>query len=196
MNKSELRDRFLLQQRSISPQERTNKSEAIAALFFSNFDLRAINYLHLFLSIQKFNEIDTGTIVRRIWSEYTQIQILVPRVDLEANAIVSLKYGPDTELEKNNWDIEEPLHNEFVDPKDIDVVLVPGLCFDQRGHRVGYGKGFYDRFLKTCRPDCAKVGLSYFAPVDMIEDTHGGDVLVDLIVTPDEVIQPDQPTMS
>ena len=68
------------------------------------------------------------------------------------------------------------------------LVLVPGVCFDQTGHRVGYGKGFYDRFLKTCRPGCLKVGLSYFEPVDPIDDVHDGDVRLDFIVTPELTI--------
>ena len=65
--------------------------------------------------------------------------------------------------------------------KSIDMVLVPGLCFDGDGHRVGYGKGFYDRFLKTCRPDCIKIGLSYFEPVESIDDVHEGDVRLDFV---------------
>ncbi|MEO8647827.1 MAG: 5-formyltetrahydrofolate cyclo-ligase [Acidobacteriota bacterium] len=190
MKKSELRQRFLLRQRSISPQERVDKSEAISDHFFETLDLRAVSFLHLFLPISKFNEIDTGPIIRRVWSEYPHIQIIVPRVDLEANEIRSLKYGPDTELEKSTWDIDEPIHNEFVDAVDIDIVLVPGLCFDLSGHRVGYGKGFYDRFLKTCRADCAKVGLSYFEPIALIHDSHDGDVQLDLVITPNKVIHP------
>ena len=62
------------------------------------------------------------------------------------------------------------------------MVLVPGVCFDRIAHRVGYGKGFYDRFLKKCRYDCIRVGLSYFAPVDEIEDLHEGDVRLDALV--------------
>ena len=69
------------------------------------------------------------------------------------------------------------------------MVLVPLLACDRAGHRVGYGKGFYDRFLAACRPDCRKIGLSYFRPVEAIVDVYDGDVRLDRVITPDGVIQ-------
>jgi len=66
---------------------------------------------------------------------------------------------------------------------------VPGLCFDLRGHRVGYGKGFYDRFLMTVRGDCQTVGLSQFEPVKRIEDIHYGDVPIGSLVTPNTYLR-------
>ena len=73
-------------------------------------------------------------------------------------------------------------------PSEVDVVLVPGLAFDEGGHRVGYGRGFYDRFLALCRPDCLKVGLSYFEPISQITDIHAGDIRLDLLITPERSI--------
>ena len=67
------------------------------------------------------------------------------------------------------------------------MVLVPLLCFDESGHRVGYGKGFYDRFLTKCRPDTQKVGLSYFPPVKEITDADSFDIRLDLCLTPEKV---------
>ena len=64
------------------------------------------------------------------------------------------------------------------------MVLVPLLCFDRSGHRVGYGKGYYDRFLRKCRADCKKIGLSMFDPVDEITDAGESDVRLDLVITP------------
>src|SRR5262249_34070605 len=100
----------------------------------------------------------------------------------------SLKYGPDVELAENRWQISEPVHDERVDANEIDMVFIPLLCFDRYGHRVGYGKGYYDRFLRACRHDCIKVGLSDFEPVDKISDAHEGDVKLDAAVTPSATI--------
>ncbi|MDH3493028.1 MAG: 5-formyltetrahydrofolate cyclo-ligase, partial [Acidobacteriota bacterium] len=69
----------------------------------------------------------------------------------------------------------------------LDFVLVPLLCFDRRGHRVGYGGGYYDRFLAKVRPDCLKIGLSFFGPVDEIEDVHEGDIRLDYCVMPERI---------
>lgn len=187
MEKSELRQSYLSRQKAISKQDRAAKSEAIYRLLFQSFDLKQVIYFHCFLPIEKFNEVDTSLIIENVWREYPNIQVLVPRVNFETGAIENLRFEPDTELTKNAWHINEPTHDEFIESELIDMVLVPGLCFDLGGHRVGYGKGFYDRFLKTCRRDCLKVGLGYFEPVDRIDDVHDGDFALDFVVAPDRV---------
>lgn len=184
MNKSELRQSYLARQKAISPKDRAAMSEAIARRLFEKFDLRPVSCLHCFIPILKFNEVDTTPIIETVWSDHPNIQVLVPRVDFETREIRNLKFDRATELAKNAWDIEEPIHDALVDVGMIDVVLVPGLCFDRNGHRVGYGKGFYDRFLKTCRADCVKIGLSFFQPVEAIDDVHNGDVEVDFVIFP------------
>ena len=70
----------------------------------------------------------------------------------------------------------------------IDLVLVPLLAFDKRGHRVGYGKGYYDRLLSQVRHDCRKIGLSLFQPVDVIDDIAASDIELDECVTPEGVV--------
>ena len=67
--------------------------------------------------------------------------------------------------------------------------MVPLLAYDKTGHRVGYGKGYYDRFLKETRPDCLKIGLSAFQAEAEIPDTHEGDVRLDMCLTPHETIR-------
>ena len=183
MEKSALRKVYLAKQKSLSPDERIAKSDAIADLFFNSFDLTAVACLHCFIPIAKFNEVESLRIVGRIWKEFPTIQVVVPRVDFETGEMNSLTFSPDTSLVENAWNISEPAHEESVAANQIDMVLVPGLCFDREGHRVGYGKGFYDRFLRRCRYDCVRVGLSYFEPVDKIDDVHDGDVRLDAIVT-------------
>ncbi len=186
MLKAELRKIYLARQRSLSPAERNEKSRQIADRFFQNFDLTEIRFLHCFLPIARFNEIDTKQIFERIWREFPKIETLVPRVDFYAGEIGNLRFTPETELIQNQWDIHEPSHDEMIETKKIDLVLVPLLCFDRKGFRIGYGKGFYDRFLKSCRADCQKIGLSYFAPVAEISDAQEFDVKLDFCVTPEK----------
>jgi 5-formyltetrahydrofolate cyclo-ligase len=75
-----------------------------------------------------------------------------------------------------------------VNPEAIDTAIVPLLCFDERGYRVGYGKGYYDRFLAKCRPNCLKIGLSFFEPVENIDDINEYDIPLDLCIAPDRTI--------
>jgi len=191
MTKSELRKIYLERRRSLSAAEIADKSLRIAELFFDNFDPEQIKLLHCFIAIEKFNEIDTTTIFHRLWSEFPQITTVVPRVDHVSGEIGNFTFGPETQLVKNQWGIREPVDGESVSDADIDLVLVPLLCFDRGGHRVGYGKGFYDKLLSKCRPDCVKIGLSYFPPEAMIEDTNPYDVKLDRCITPDEIYNRD-----
>lgn len=126
-------------------------------------------------------------IFERLWREFPRIRTVVPKVDVETGEMRSLHFASETELVTNAWDIREPANTETVEPGKIDMVLVPLLCCDNQGHRVGYGKGFYDRFLSKCSPGCFKIGLSYFEPVAAIEDIHAGDISLDLCVTPEGV---------
>ncbi|MEO6588259.1 MAG: 5-formyltetrahydrofolate cyclo-ligase [Pyrinomonadaceae bacterium] len=187
MTKSEFRKVYLARQKSFSAEEREMKSFRIAELFFQNFDLSKINFLHLFLPIEKFNEIDTRPIFEILWRKFPNIKTLVPRVNFQTNEIENLKFSIETETAKNLWEIFEPTHDEIIAAEKIDAVLVPLLCFDGQGFRVGYGKGFYDKFLKNCRTNCLKIGLNYFAPIEKISDVDDFDVALDFCVTPDRV---------
>ena len=187
MLKAELRKIYLEKQIALSPRERNEKSAQILKRFFDEFDLSRIAFLHCFLPIGRTNEIDTKPIFEKIWREFPNIETLVPRVNFETNEIEILKFSVETELIQNQWLIHEPSHNELVETEKIDLVLVPLLCFDVKGHRVGYGKGFYDRLLKNCGKDCLKTGVSYFPPVEEIPDAWEFDVKLDFCVTPGKI---------
>jgi len=92
-----------------------------------------------------------------------------------------------TKIKKNKYNIPEPVDGIEVPSNKIDVVFVPLLTFDKKGHRVGYGKGFYDQFLSGCKPETIKIGLSFFEPEELISDVFEGDVKLDYGVTPNAI---------
>ena len=184
MTKSELRKFYLERRRSLFAEEMADKSLQIADRFFKRFDLSNLANLHCFIPIKKFNEIDTSLIYKKVWTDFPTVRTIVPRVNRESGEMGNFVFTAETELIKNEWGIREPWSGKAVDAGAIDMVLVPLLCFDERGYRVGYGKGFYDKFLARCRPDCLKIGLSYFPPVPKIADVGGHDVMLDVFVTP------------
>lgn len=184
--KAELRKSCLEKQKALTPDETAGKSAAIATRFFEAFDVSAINYLHCFIPIGKFNEVDTRGIFERIWREFPQVNTVVPRVEAGYD-MAHLRFTAETELVQNAWEINEPSSGDAVAPELIDIVVIPLLAYDKSGHRAGYGKGFYDRFLAKCRADCLKVGLSYFPPVEKIEDAGAHDILLDAVVTPESI---------
>ncbi len=189
MQKSELRKIYLEKRKSLSPNEIKCRSEQIAEAFFETFDLRKINFLHCFLPIEKFNEIDTQFVFEKVWREFPKVKTVLPRVNFATNEIENVKFIAETELAENQWQIIEPVDGEIIETENVDAVLVPLLCFDLRGFRVGYGKGFYDKFLRNCRADCKKIGLSYFPPIDEISDTKKFDVRLDYCLTPNEIFK-------
>ena len=142
MIKPALRKIYSAGQKSFSPAERAEKSRQIARLFFDNFDVGKFRFLHCFLPIGKFGEVETPLIFERIWREFPRVEMLAPRVNFQTGEIENLKITLRTKLIKNQWLIDEPARGETVESAKIDAVLVPLLCFDERGFRVGYGKRF------------------------------------------------------
>ena len=187
MTKSELRKIYLERRRSLSVEEIADKSRQIADRFFESVDLTRIKALHCFIPIAKFNEIDTSWIYKKIWKDFPVIKTAAPRVNFETGEMENIVFRPETQLVENTWGFLEPAGNERVNDAEFDMVLVPLLCFDSRGYRVGYGKGFYDKFLSKCRPDCTKIGLSYFEPAEEISDVSNFDIRLNMCVTPDHI---------
>ena len=189
MKKAELRQIYLEKRSGILAEDHAALSQNITEKVFDELNIRQIGSVHCFISLEHRGEVETEHIFDRLWGDFPHIQTFAPRVDNESGEMVALPYGRDTRLEQNRWHILEPQDGERADPSTIDVVVVPLLCFDVRGHRVGYGKGYYDRFLKKCRPDCIKAGLSFFPPVERIDDIHEGDLALDICVTPSRIFR-------
>jgi len=187
MQKARLRKEMLQKRLGYAATEIARKSQQIAANFFAHFSLENIKAVHVFLPIQLKNEIDTWPIIRKLHTAYSHIQVVASVSDLQEFTLTHHWLLPETELVQNKWGIPEPQGAEAVAIEQIDMVLVPLLAFDTQGHRVGYGKGFYDRFLELCRPDTIKVGLSLEDPISTISDIHAGDTPLDFALTPTNI---------
>lgn len=187
MKKEELRKIYLQKRRQMTLEERAIKSERIARRFFEQVYSEKFAAIHIFLPIAKFNEIDTWMIVDELRARKSTTRIAISRSDLQSGRMINYFFNPATRLVENKWGIPEPESGEICDALAVDAVLVPLLAFDKKGRRVGYGKGFYDRFLGECRRDSLKIGLSFEPPVEAIDDPGAHDVLLDMAVTPDGI---------
>ena len=92
-----------------------------------------------------------------------------------------------TQITKNAFGIPEPLEGVRIKEDEIEVVFIPLLAYDKKGNRLGYGKGFYDRFLSKCLPQTIKIGLSFFSPTNTLIDTHPNDISLDYVISPKQV---------
>jgi 5-formyltetrahydrofolate cyclo-ligase len=182
MTKDELRKIYISRRLSLSLQDYQQQSEQISNLFFETNDFDSIQILHLFLPIESKREPDTWLILNRIQNEFPNIQIVIPRVAGEK--LEHLFFENKSQLKINKWGIWEPTYGVHANPLHIDQVLVPLLAYDERGHRIGYGRGYYDRFFKTCKEDCIKTGLSFFGPEKIINERLEADVMLNNCITP------------
>ena len=185
MIKSQLRKYYLSKRKAISAEEIVIKSQQITDLFFQKFDLLKVENIHIFLPIIKHNEINTWLIIRRLQQKYPKIVILIPKIIPENFEIENFLFD-EKKLIVNPWGILEPSgeNQEKIEPEKIDLVIIPLLIFDKNGNRVGYGKGFYDRFLQQCNPKTLKIGVCLEEPIEMIEDVNEFDIKMDFCITP------------
>ncbi len=177
--KQDLRRLSKLARRALSSEEKLNREAKVLLQLRTEFDLRN-KVVHTFLPIQRLQEIDTTPLLQDSDTHWALSQS-----NFETNSMTHVLFSSDLEIVNNDWDIPEPLGGQPLTPLDIDVVLVPLLTFDLKGYRVGYGKGFYDRFLAQLRPDCLSIGLSLFDPVTEIKDLNEFDKTLDAVVTPE-----------
>lgn len=159
-------------------------NQQICEQFFAAVKLSGIHVLHTFLPIRKNKEVDTWLIIDRIKKVFPQVKIAIPKINNETSALDHYYFEDASQLKTNTWEIPEPVMGVPTQIEKIDAVLVPLLAFDNQGHRLGYGRGFYDKFLSAVRRDCLKIGLSFFELVEKIEGIDETDIPLDLIITP------------
>ncbi|GAB3538642.1 5-formyltetrahydrofolate cyclo-ligase [Pontibacter brevis] len=187
MRKAELRRQMLQKRRALTAEEVEDSSQRIANLFFRHFPLQAGQTVHVFLPILKNKEVNTWLIIRQLRQEHPEVRVAVPVTDVAQHVLTHHELTEEAVLIENAWGIPEPQNARIVHAREVDVVLLPLLAFDKAGHRVGYGKGFYDRFLADCRPDVLKVGLSLEPPVENIADANQFDVPLNAVVMPEGI---------
>ncbi len=183
MTKAELRKLAIVQRKGLSDEQIEAYSLQMLAQFTS-FDFSAMKAIHLFLPIAEKKEPDTFLFVDWLALHHPEIKIIVPKADFDTALMSNYVYTGKEGLIRNLYNILEPEKGEL-HTGDVDLVLVPMLAFDRQGYRVGYGKGFYDRFLQGIKT--LKVGLSFFDPVERVTDADAYDIPLDLCITPGRI---------
>lgn len=180
MIKSECRIAFSIKRKSLTDNDIESQSTQILSLLNTSFDLEN-KTVSVFLPIVSKQEINTFPLLQL--KDKSNTRIVLPVSDFTTNTLKHVLYKEQEQLQLNDYGIPEPTYGESIPVTEIDIVIVPLLCFDKRGYRIGYGKGFYDRFLASCRPDCLFIGLSYFEPVDVIDDVSTNDISLHHCIT-------------
>ena len=181
-DKTFLRSHYKKKRFSLTKQEVDDLSQRVCKQL-DKLNIWKLKHYHIFISILKYNELNTSSIINKLKSE--QKIIIVPKIS--NNELVHIAINDETEFGLNEYGIKEPNDGNHFIIENLDIIFIPLLAFDIEGHRVGYGKGYYDRFLKLTNNSTLKIGLSFFDPINKIQDIDDNDVKLDYCVTPKQV---------
>lgn len=185
VDKNTLRKVYLEKRLALSAEEYQRRNRLLIDRLIAYVDFAQVRYMHTFLSMTDKHEVDTYSIIKVARELNPDINVAICKT-LPKGELSHYLLNERTRIEKNKWGIPEPVEGEAANIEAIDLVLVPLISFDRVGHRIGYGKGFYDRFLKKV-PQAKKIGLALTPPLDIIEYSNEMDVKLNACVSPFEV---------
>jgi 5-formyltetrahydrofolate cyclo-ligase len=186
MLKREARIVFKEKRMALSEKERV-KLDDLLLIQFQTAELPFIESLLTYWPIEENHEPNTHLFTEFMRFRNPEMKICYPKSNFAGGYMQAVITDIDTPFSKTVLNILEPQSNDIISPGNIDMVFVPLLAFDKMGIRLGYGKGFYDKWLAGCRPDCIKIGFSYFEPIEAIDDRNEFDVPLDISITPHNV---------
>ena len=181
-DKTFLRSHYKKKRLSLTKQEVDHLSQRVFKQL-DKLNIWKFKHYHIFISISKYNELDTSSIINKLKSE--KKIIIVPKIS--NNELVHIAINDQTEFSINEYGIKEPNNGNHFIIENLDLIFIPLLAFDLEGHRVGYGKGYYDKFLKLTNNSSLKIGLSFFDPINKIQDIDDNDVKLDYCITPTQI---------
>lgn len=173
-----------LQRRMDIPEEDLQQQTALMAFNFKKLSFPPVKYLMSYSPLLARREFDVSVCEDMLKLQNPSMQTAWPKIDelsTDMDACLVQKGGL---YIKNRFHVLEPISGKVIAPEQLDMVFVPLVAFDNKGFRVGYGKGYYDRYLPHCRPDAIRVGFSYFEAVQGIEDISQFDVPLNFCITP------------
>ncbi len=188
MVKKEIRSRFIVKRNQLATDELNEMTEKIV----NNFRTIALHGAQILLSyypLRERREFDVAICEQLLTFENKNLQVAWPKLMPDNVNMQAVAVNKNTVLTENRFNIPEPVSSDFIEPQLIDVVFVPLLAFDNKGYRVGYGKGFYDRYLPQCADDVVKIGFSYFESLDAIDDVNEYDVPLNYCISPMRVYE-------
>ena len=186
-DKNEIRKRVITLRNALPPEGIAAKSGEIVRRLTELQEIRGSSTLMVFLNFG--SEVVTDGLIE--WGWETGKRIIVPFCHPQSREMTPCLLGSFDDLEVGHYGIREPRadHLRVVPPGEIDAVLVPAVAFDRRGYRVGYGGGYYDRFLPKV-PRAARIGVVFACQIVPEVPIDRYDIQVERIVTEEGIIIP------
>ncbi len=185
--KKEWRAHFKNQRLALTLEERERKSLQLADHYLLLFKTELPAVVHLFLPITSKAEIDTWIILKKLNEAHPLVKTVTSVIAEDQQSLETIEVRIDTPILINSWGIPEPIERIHFPAKAIEEVLTPLLAADHRGYRLGYGKGFYDRFFETCSASVLRTGLNFFSEVKEDLPYDEWDVKLHRLISPEGV---------
>ena len=188
--KIRLRQKNLSARKSQNPQEKKENDQQIVKKIIRLKSFKKAKKILFYLPIH--GEVDLTGLFKKFGegkiAKNHKKTFILPRIKGKQLQLHSIEHLHQTA--KGKFNIMEPhQHLPQTKPEELDLILVPGVVFSEDGHRIGYGKGFYDRYLAKCRPEVLKIGFSYFEPVQAIDDLNAFDIPLNFCITTEAVYE-------
>lgn len=188
MLKADIRKLYKQQRIKLSSKDILIKDDLILLQFqkmFFNHHITLLSYWPL----ENFNEPNTHLFTNYLRHTIANLRICYPVTNFVANNLQAVLIDETTIYSTNAYQITEPKNGIEIAATEIDVIFVPMLQCDKQGYRVGYGKGFYDKFLAKCNAHTIKIGFNYFEPIEQIFDINEYDIPLDYCITPENIYE-------
>lgn len=185
MTKKEIRKIYKQKRAELSPAT-INRLEDLMLIQFQSLHLDIPDTVMTYSPIEKMNEYDPVLIEEYCFFKNPATTLIYPVMDKATNELKVFTVKEDTFFDLNEFDIQEPMNGKQTTPAAIGMMIIPLLAFDERGYRVGYGKGYYDKLIASCRKDMLKIGFSFFN-AEVIDDVNEFDQKLDFCITPERV---------
>lgn len=167
----------------IELQELSNQICEVAFNFL--LEQPRIQAIHIFLPIKAQREVDTIPLLEKLWGR--GVKTYTSMVDVSSDDLLTITLEPNSQFVLDKWGIPLPIEFEEVEKPVLDLIFVPLLAYDEKGMRLGFGRGYYDRFFKSLPNNPMKVGLSFFDPEEILPSEEH-DIPLDFCTTPAKVL--------
>ena len=188
MDKHTLRKVYLEKRRSLTALEYNKRNNLLCSRLITFVKEKGFQKIHLFFSIQKFKEAELQLFLDWAYSQ-PNLQLVTSVSNLEEASMQHYLIGKDSQFRLNKWGIPEPVDDKPFDIKELDCVLVPMVIGSKEGHRIGYGKGYYDQFLMQCAKETIFIGLNLGPLIEGTIYTEQHDIRMDWMMTPFQLFQ-------
>jgi 5-formyltetrahydrofolate cyclo-ligase len=182
LSKIEAREKYKNLRKQLSESEILDMSVKIANNLLK-FKIWELKTFHLFMTISENKEVDTKPIFDLLIGKGKEI--IIPKININSNTLDSCIFDEKTVFNVSNLGIPEPKNGILFNGK-IDVVILPLLAYDLDGNRIGYGKGFYDKFICNLKSEPLTIGVSFFSPEKSLE-CNNHDINLDYCITPNKI---------